>query len=51
MRTIQVKVIKEDKRFVTIKLPVANSRMRVPKGDFKRRLERGEYALVGVDPK
>jgi hypothetical protein len=46
MRSINIRVLKEDKNYVTIKLTSANSKMRVSKKEYEKRLENGLYALV-----
>jgi hypothetical protein len=45
MRSINIRVIKEDRNYVTIKLTSANSKMRVPKKEYEKRLESGLYSV------
>lgn len=46
-RTIQVKVLKETPKMVTVKLMAANSKMRVERDEFDERVEGGVYEVVG----
>lgn len=45
-RSIKVKIIKETSKTVTIELVSLNRKMPVPRPDFERRVEEGEYEVI-----
>ena len=45
--SIEIKIIKETSKLVTVKLVAVNRKMPVPIAEFKKRLEQGVYKIVG----
>ena len=48
-RSIQVRVVKETSKSVTIHLVSLNRKMPVPKSDFEERVENGEYEVLNPE--
>jgi hypothetical protein len=46
-KSIKVEVVKETTKTITIRMPMLNRNMPVPRKDFEDRVEKGLYVVVG----